>query len=357
MTSPAGDPVALDARIGLARGAWRLDAAFAAHAGETVALVGPNGAGKSSCLGAIAGLLRVAHGQIAVGGVVFDGGPDGAWLPPEARRVGVMFQEHRLFPNLTALDNVAFGPVSRGVGRRAARAAAAEWLSRVGLAGERNQRPAELSGGQAQRVALARALASEPRLLLLDEPLAAVDASARLSLRRELRRHLAAFAGPRLVVVHDIADAAALADRLVVLEGGRVVQTGAIADLVSRPRSRYVADLVGINCFRGTCRDGAVAFAGVELVVASAEQGPVLLTVHPRAVALFRARPAGSPRNVWRAPVVGVDLLLDRARVQLGGDLPIVAEVTPAAVRELRLGDGGEVWVAVKATEIVVVAE
>ncbi len=349
--------MSLDVHVALSRGSLALDAAFVVAPDETVALVGPNGAGKTSCLLAIAGLLRLDGGRIALGDRVFDGGPAGPWLEPERRDVGVVFQEPLLFPGMSVRDNVAYGPRARGAGKRTARAVAAAWLERVGLGDLGDARPAALSGGQAQRVALARALASSPRVLLLDEPFAAVDASAKLALRRELREHLAAFEGPRLVVVHDVGDALALAQRVVVLEGGRVVQTGGIGELVGRPRSRYVADLLGVNCFRGICRNGAVALGGVELVVASAEEGPVLLTVHPRAVALFRDRPAGSPRNVWRAPVVGLETQLDRVRVQLGGGLAIVAEVTPAAVRDLGLGEGSEVWVALKATEIHVAAQ
>jgi len=352
-------PGALDlhADLEVRRGTLRLSAELRVAAGETVALVGPNGAGKTSCLHAIAGLLRIERGRIALGGTVFDGGFGGPWLPPEARRVGVVFQEHRLFPHLTVLDNVAYGLRSRGRSRREATAIAAEWLARVHLpASCLDARPGTLSGGQAQRVALARALATSPQVLLLDEPLAAADASARLDLRRELRDHLATFAGPRLLVAHDAADALALADRLVVLEAGSVVQSGTIHDLVGRPSSRYVADFVGVNCFAGTCADRVVTTADSHLAVASPLEGEVLVTVHPRAVSLFRERPDGSPRNVWRAPVLAVEPLLDRVRVQLGGALPIVAEVTPAAVAELGLREGTEVWVAVKATEIGVAA-
>jgi len=346
----------LHVEIGFERGALRLDAAFAIEAGETVALVGPNGAGKSSCLHAIAGLVRLDCGRIELDGQILDGGRRGPWVPPEDRGVGIVFQERLLFPTMSVLDNVAFGLRSRGTPRRQARAVATGWLERVGIVEHRDRDPGSLSGGEAQRAALARALATSPRVLLLDEPLTAVDASAKLQLRRALRRHLQDFDGARLLVVHDIGDALALADRLVVLEEGRVVQAGKIGDIVSRPRSSYVADLVGLNCFRGSCRDGAVSFEGGELVVASEVEGPVIVTVHPRAVSLFRERPAGSPRNVWSAPVLGIERMPDRYRVQLGGVLPIVAEVTRAAVADLRLEDGGEVWVAVKATEMTIVA-
>ncbi|MEO6597023.1 MAG: ABC transporter ATP-binding protein [Planctomycetota bacterium] len=344
----------LHASFVLSRGSLQLDVDLRATAGETLALVGPNGAGKSTCLHVLAGLLRIERGTIALGDVVLDGGPGGPFVLPEQRDAGVVFQEHLLFPHLRAIDNVAFGLGARGIERRAARATAGQWLGRVGLAACAQAFPRELSGGQAQRVALARALASCGHLLLLDEPLSAVDASARLELRRELRAHLDAFAGVRLIVAHDPIDAFALADRIAVLEAGRIVQEGTVAEICSRPRSRYVADLVGLNLLRGTVRGGVLQFEGGSLVVPKTHDGVVIATVHPRAVALYRVRPDGTPRNVWAAPITSIEGAGDRVRVQLGGSVPLVAEVTPIAVAELRLGVGGEVWVALKATEIVV---
>ncbi|MBL8726969.1 MAG: ABC transporter ATP-binding protein [Planctomycetes bacterium] len=343
----------LDVDFGLQRGELHLDVAFAVAAGETLALVGPNGAGKSTCLAALAGLLGIARGHITLAGERLDDPARRLFVPPASRGVGVVFQEHRLFPHLGALDNVAFGLRARGSDRRSARTAAREWLRRVGLERHAAVLPRELSGGQAQRVALARALAAAPRLLLLDEPLSAVDASARLLLRRELRAHLAAFAGPRVVVAHDALDAFALADRVAVLEAGRIVQAGTVAEICERPRSRYVADLVGTNLLRGTVHDGVLRVGdGGTLVVSTPHEGAVIATVHPRAIALFRERPSGSPRNVWSAPVVGIEVAGDRVRVQLAGQVALVAEVTPAAVAELGLARSVAVWVALKATEI-----
>jgi len=344
--------MSLNVEIGLTRGQLVVDARFEVGDGETVALLGPNGAGKTTCLLAIAGLLRIERGRIAMSGMVFDGGPKGAFVGPAERQLGFVFQDHLLFPRMNAQDNVAYGLRSRGHARPSAMETAAKWLHRVGIPPEfHRSMPAQLSGGQAQRVALARALAASPQILLLDEPLAAVDASARLELRRELREHLATFRGPRIVVMHDIGDALALADRIVVLERGQVVQAGTISDLVHLPATRYVADLVGLNCFQGVCRNNVVSLAGAEFRVASPLEGDVLVTVHPRAVALYRERPMGSPRNVWQAIVVAVEPTLDRARVQLGGPLPIVAEVTSAAIEDLELQAGRSVWVSVKATE------
>ncbi len=345
----------LHARFTLERDAMRLDIDLTAERGETLAIVGPNGAGKTSCLHTIAGLVRIKTGEITVDDEVLDNGTGSNFVPPEERHVGLVFQEHLLFPHLTALDNVMFGMRARGVERSAARAKATEWLTRVGLSECIGQRPATLSGGQAQRVALARALATTPRLLLLDEPLSAVDASTGLELRRDIRTHLDGFDGIRLVVAHSALDAFALADRIAVIEAGRVVQTGTVAEVCSQPRSPYVADLVGLNLFRGAVRAGMLELpGGSKLTVPPTPDGDVLATLHPRAIALYRTRPDGSPRNVWPAPVVSIETAVDRLRVQLGGAVPLVAEVTPAAVADLRLAEGGDVWVAVKASEITV---
>jgi len=350
-------------------GGFRLDAARAVAPGEVLALLGPNGAGKTTALRAIAGLVPLSGGRIAVGGDVWDDPAAGAWRDPAGRAAGVVFQDYRLFPHLSALDNVAFGPRARGAGRRAARAAAAGWLDRVGLGDVARQRPAELSGGQAQRVALARALAAGPALLLLDEPLAALDARTRLELRGELRRYLAGFAGPSLVVTHDPIDALVLADRIAVLEGGGVVQEGAPADVARHPATQYVARLMGLNLYRGTVSataDGHVELVGGGTLVAAAA-GPgeppragarVLVAVPPAAVTLHAAHPpAGSPRNVWRGTVTGVELLTDRVRVAVAGVPPALADITPAALAELRLARGSEVWLSAKATETVAYAD
>ena len=234
-------------RLGLLDLAIELDVAE----GETVALLGPNGSGKTTALRTLAGLLPIDAGRIELDGEVLDDPATEAWLPPEQRRIAVVFQDYLLFPNLSALDNVAFGLRRMGMQKRQARDIAAGWLERFGLTTHADNRPAHLSGGQAQRVALARALATEPRLLLLDEPLAALDAGTRVEMRSDLRRHLTTFPGIGVLVTHDPVDALALADRVVVLEAGRVVQTGTIPDIAAQPRSRYVAELVGVNLLRG----------------------------------------------------------------------------------------------------------
>ncbi|MEU3934258.1 ABC transporter ATP-binding protein, partial [Streptomyces sp. NPDC029044] len=242
-TGPSTD--GLDARLVVDRGGFRLDVALTVAPGEVVALLGPNGAGKTTALRALAGLTPLSGGHLRLDGTELDR------TPPEARPVGVVFQDYLLFPHLTALDNVAFGPRCQGASKAEARAQAAEWLQRLGLAAHGGAKPRRLSGGQAQRVALARALATRPRLLLLDEPLAALDARTRLEVRARLRRHLAEFEAVAVLVTHDPLDAMVLADRLVVVEHGRVVQEGTPADIARHPRTDYIARLVGLNLYRG----------------------------------------------------------------------------------------------------------
>ncbi|MGQ0521943.1 MAG: ABC transporter ATP-binding protein [Actinomycetota bacterium] len=355
MTACGPPPSGLDAAVRLRKGGLGLDASLRVAAGEAVALVGPNGAGKSTFLRALAGLERLEAGRVVLDGEVLEDVDAGVRVPTEERPVGVVFQDHLLFPHLDALENVAFGLRSRGRPRTEARRLAFEWLERVGLDRRAGARPAELSGGEAQRVALARALAPGPRLLLLDEPLAALDVRTRVEVRRQLRLQLASFGGVWLLVAHDPLDAMALADRLVVLEAGRVVQAGSAADLGAAPRSAYVAELVGVNLFEGRA-DGTrvVVDGGAVLVVAEPARGPVLAVVHPRAVALHRRRPEGTPRNVWSGQVHAVDLGGERARVRVGGPVPVVAEITAGAAADLGLVAGREVWVSIKASEVAV---
>jgi molybdate transport system ATP-binding protein len=345
--------MSLDAAVRLALGALALDMELSIEEGEVVALLGPNGAGKTTLLRAIAGLIPFGAGHIRLDGRVLEDIATGKYVPTEQRPIGFMFQDYLLFPHLSVMDNVAFGLRSRGAGRRASAAKAVEWLDRVGLKSYAEAKPAELSGGQRQRVALARALAPDPRLLLLDEPLAALDATTRAEVRRDLKRHLSSFKGVRLVVTHDPLEAVALADRLIVMEDGRLVQTGTPAEVTARPRSQYVADLVGVNLLRGEADHGSVRIPGGPVVaVAGAETGQVFAVIHPRAVAIHRTRPEGSPRNVWQGRAAGIELIGDRVRVRIDGVVPVVAEVTPAALTELDLGEGGEVWISFKATDV-----
>jgi molybdate transport system ATP-binding protein len=337
---------ALDAHLVLRRPAFDLDVVLTAEPGEVVALLGPNGAGKTTVLRALAGLTSLWAGHIRLAGTALH------TLPAERRQVGVVFQDYLLFPHLTALDNVAFGLRCAGVRRAESRRLAAEWLDRVGLADHVHQRPRALSGGQAQRVALARALAVRPRLLLLDEPLAALDAHTRPEIRSHLRRHLADFSGITILVTHDPLDAMALADRLIVIEAGRIVQQGTPAQVARHPRTDYVAQLVGLNLYRGTAQGHTVTLVkGLRLDVAESSDGEVFVAFPPSAVALYRTRPDGTPRNLWGTKIAGMERHGDHVRVHLDDPLAVAADVTAGAVAELGLVEGVEIWAAVKATE------
>jgi molybdate transport system ATP-binding protein len=333
-------------------GTFDLSVALAVAGGSVTAVLGPNGAGKTTLLRCVAGSLAIDRGAIRLDDRVLDA-PPGAFVPRERRRIGVVHQDFLLFPHLTARDNVAFGPRAQGRATAAARAMADRFLERVGLADQADARPAALSGGQAQRVALARALATEPDVLLLDEPLAALDAGTRIEVRRDLRRHLAEFDGPTLLVTHDPVDALALAEQVAVLEAGRFTQTGTIGEVTARPRSRYVADLIGTNLVVGTAQGTTVeADRGVTLTTAEDRSGPVFATIPPAAIALHRREPEGSPRNRWSTTIDHLDLLGDRVRVRLAAPLGLVAEITPAAAADLALREGDAVWASVKATEV-----
>ncbi len=345
--------MSLDASIRLTLGPLDLDMEFTVDEGEVVALLGPNGSGKTTLLRAVAGLVPFNSGYVHLDGNVLEDTATKRYVPTERRPIGFVFQDYLLFPHLSVLDNVAFGLRSRGNPRREAAEKAGRWLERVGLEGYSRAKPGELSGGQRQRVALARALAPDPRLLLLDEPLAALDATTRAEVRRDLKRHLASFPGLRLVVTHDPLEAAALADRLVVMENGRLVQTGTPAEVTERPRSQYVADLVGVNLMRGEADHGSVRLTGGQVVAAAgAESGEVFAVIHPRAVSLYQIRPEGSPRNVWPGRIRGKELIGGRVRVRIDGNVPLVAEVTPAALKELNLDEGDDVWLSFKATDV-----
>ena len=347
----------LTADLQLRRGAFGLDLELVVAPGEVVVLLGPNGAGKSTALRALAGLLRLDAGRIEVDGLVLADPGIGVHQPPYARPIGVVFQDYLLFPHLSVLDNVSFGPLARGLGRSEARQRAVSWLQRIGIVDLAAARPRMISGGQAQRVALARALATEPGLLLLDEPLAALDARTRLQVRGELRRHLGGYSGAALVVTHDPIDASVLGDRLVVIEHGRVVQQGSPGEVARRPRTDYVARLVGLNLLAGRAAGRSVTLpGGGSVTLAHQSDGEVYVAFRPTAVALFLERPAGTPRNIWPGWIVGLEPHGDGVRVEVGGvpdrTTSILAEVTPAAVADLHLGPGATVWAAVKASDI-----
>lgn len=346
----------LDAHVVIRREGFTLDVELRVASGETLALLGPNGSGKSTLVRALAGLRPIDDGRIIVDGTTFDD-PDGdTFLAPERRNTGVVFQDHSLFENLSAIENVAFGLRARRVPRAEATAAARSWLAAVHLDAFADRRPAQLSGGQAQRVALARALAIEPRLLLLDEPMASLDARSRAEMRRDLRVHLTGRDVTTILITHDPVDAFALADRVMVIEDGKVTQVGPLDDVTTHPRSRHVADMVGLTLVRGRVRDGVLhTDAGAAVVVpADAQDGPAVASIRPGSVALHHDRPEGSVRNAWPMTVLEIDRRPDRVRIRMDGPLGLVAELTPAGADALLPHEGQALWASVKASEIAV---
>ncbi|MFI1448810.1 ABC transporter permease [Streptomyces virginiae] len=325
-----------------------------AEPGTTIAVVGENGAGKTTLLRALLGLTPRAHAELRLGDT------DVTALPPHERQVAWVPQDGALFPHLTAVANTAYGLRARGVPRAQARREALAWLDRLGVLHLADRRPAQLSGGQAQRVALARALAARPRLLLLDEPLAALDQTTRARVRHTLRTHLAGFGGVCLIVTHDPVEAVSLADRVLVLADGRALQDAPPAEVARHPRSPWVARMLGRNAWPGTASaDGLTLAAGGRLVVAEAlpEGAKALAIIAPEAVSVYTDRPGGSPRNVWPGTVREITAVGSRLRVLVASDTApdLVAEITPDAAAELGLVDGASVWTSVKATEVTLV--
>jgi molybdopterin-binding protein len=327
-------------------------------AGETVALLGPNGAGKSTVLDVIAGLVSPSRGRVSLGGR--DLVSPSHSVPPHERGVALLAQDPLLFPHLSALENVAFGPRARGADRRRADATATSWLQRTGVGDLAGRKPHELSGGQAQRVAVARALAAEPDLLLLDEPMAALDVAVTPALRQTLRAVLAD--RTVLLVTHDALDALLLADRVVVVEAGRVVEQGATAEVLSRPRSTFAARIAGLNLVAGRWDGGAVVAPPLVIRGLAAPPTPTVgsdavAVFAPSAVSVFREAPIGSPRNTLAARVTDLEPLGDRIRVRTDvGGRHVAAEITPAALADLALTPGDDVRLTVKATEVMVYA-
>jgi molybdate transport system ATP-binding protein len=333
----------------------RLDVSLTVAAHEVVAVLGPNGAGKSTLLSVVAGLLRPDSGSARLDGrCLFDVGATGrqTWVPAHARGVALLAQQPLLFPHLTVLDNVAFGPRSTGASRTAARQVAARWLEEVDAGALAGRRPAQLSGGQAQRVAVGRALAAEPRLLLLDEPMAALDVGVSPVLRQMLRRVLRDRSA--LIVTHDALDALLLADRVMVVERGRVLESGTTKEVLSRPRSRFAAQIAGLNMVRGTFDGGGVRDGRGRSVEGRVESSVTLgeaavAVFRPGAVAVFLEPPGGSPRNCFAVTVTELEPLGDRFRVR-AADLS--ADVTAAAIADLGLAPGSRVFFVVKANEV-----
>ncbi|KOG46930.1 ABC transporter permease [Streptomyces decoyicus] len=319
--------------------------------GTTIAVVGPNGAGKTTLLRALLGLTPRARATLRLGAT------DVTTLPPHRRGVAWVPQDGALFPHLSALSNTAYGLRAQGTPRPEARRAAQLWLDRLGVGPLGHHKPAQLSGGQAQRVALARALAARPRLLLLDEPLAALDQTTRAHVRHTLRGHLAGFGGVCLIVTHDPVEAVSLADRVLVLDDGRALQDAPPAEVTRHPRSPWVARMLGRNAWPGTATgDGLALTGGGHLVAADRlpDGARALAIIAPEAVSVHLDKPTGSPRNVWPGTVREITSAGSRLRILVTSDEApdLVAEITPSAALELGLADGVSVWTSVKATEV-----
>ncbi|GAA2551948.1 sulfate/molybdate ABC transporter ATP-binding protein [Pseudonocardia hydrocarbonoxydans] len=347
------------------RPAFTLDVSISAAPGEVLAVLGPNGAGKSTLLGVLSGLLRPDEGLVRVGEHVVTDTAAGVHVPPHRRGVGLLAQQALLFPHLTARDNIAFGPRAAGVGRREARARAEELLTGVDAAALGDRRPAQMSGGQQQRVALARALAPEPALLLLDEPLAALDVDATPAMRALLRRVVRDGKQTAVLVTHSALDALVLADRVVVLTGGRVVEDGGTRDVLARPRSAFTARIAGLDLVPGVCDVGGLRTPDGLLVSGltdGVDVGDTAVAVFPpSAVAVYATRPDGSPRNVLPVRLAAIeprgDVVRLRAAAPPGGPAwvdGLAADVTPAAVADLGVEPGAELWFVVKATEVAI---
>ncbi len=351
--------VGLSASVVVRRPAFTLDVQVEAAPGEVVAVLGPNGAGKSTLLGVLAGLVRADAGHVRLGD------EDVTGVPPHRRGVGLLAQQALLFPHLTALANVAFGPRAHGVSRRAAAERAQELLAAVDATALADRRPSEMSGGQQQRVALARALATDPALLLLDEPLAALDVDATPAMRALLRRVVRDRKQTAVLVTHSALDALVLADRVVVLTDGRVVEDGPTREVLARPRSAFTARIAGLDLV-----PGVAAAAGLSTVdglsvagrVDGVEPGePAVAVFPPSAVAVYADPPSGSPRNVLPVRLAALEPVGDLVRLRAAArpDGPawvdgLAADVTAAAVADLAVEPGADLWFVVKATEVAV---
>ncbi len=338
-----------------------LDVELAVAAGEVVAVLGPNGAGKSTTLHLIAGLLRPDDGLVRCGSRVLTDTAAGVFVPAHARRIGVLLQDPSLFPHMSVAANVAFGPRSQGEGRRAASDAARRWLRHVGAEELADRSPRQLSGGQAQRVAVARALASEPDVLLLDEPLAGLDVAAAAAVRTLLRDVLARDGRAALLITHDLVDVLLLADRVIVLEGGRVVEQGPVSQVLAAPRSAFAARLAGVNLVNGVIGDdgalhavdGARWFGAGHDLAAGARAVAVF---RPSAVAVYREPTHGSPRDTVAVTIADVDASGPAVRVR-GGDQAdgapgLAADITAEAAAEVGVDVGQQVYFTVKAQEV-----
>jgi len=339
-----------------------LDLEFCVAAGEVLAILGPNGAGKSTALHIIAGLLRPDSGVVRVGERTLTDVGANIHVATHDRRIGLLLQNPLLFPHLNVVDNVAFAPRARGIGRRRSQRIATHWLDQMGVADLAGRGPAELSGGQAQRVAIARALAAEPDVLLIDEPLAGVDVGVATSVRNALRGIVAAEGRSTVLITHDLLDVLALADRVLVLENGKIAEIGRAEDVLAAPRSQFGARIAGVNLVRGSATGPGVLRTETGALwhgTTSEHLQPgqkAVAVFRPVAVAVYRELPHGSPRNCVPITIAEVDTIGGTVRVrgneQTDGAPGLAADITVAAAADLRLASGEDAWFAVKANEV-----
>ena len=352
----------LHAELSHAVGGVELDIRFDVPPGRCLALAGPSGAGKTTILRVVAGMVRPDRGRIANGQEVWADSTSGVWLPPERRRCGYVFQDYALFPHLSAWRNVAYGLRSTPASRR--KEAAHELLDRFGLTDRAEAKPTTLSGGECQRVALARALAPRPNVLLLDEPLSALDARTRASAARELTSTLRSLDVPVVLVTHEWGEASLLGDEICVIDRGRVIQRGTATELAASPATAFVADFTGAVVLTGTARSSEADLTIVDLdgggVASSTDRGTgrVALSVYPWEITISRATPAAdeSAQNHLRARITSVTTVGNRVRLGLAAGQPLVAEVTGNALADLHLAVGREVTATWKATATRLVA-
>jgi molybdate transport system ATP-binding protein len=381
----------LDVKLDTYLNTFHLQVDFRLETGKTLVLLGESGAGKSTVLRLLAGLLRPDTGFICLNGAVYCDSAHRIALPPQERAYGYVFQDYVLFPHLNVFENVAFGLRTQRLPRLEVRMRVQEALARVHLSDLGQRRPAQLSGGQQQRVALARAIVLAPQLLLLDEPLAALDVQTRREVRQELRQLLSEIDVTTVMVTHHYLDALFFGDQILVLDHGRVIQQGGQQELREQPRSSYVAELAGVNFFRGhitSYESGAMCRVRIDQSVADEERGSrpifhaeiiaslrendlheqelapgaeVNVVIDPRSITLHNTPPESSARNLLHGEIVHILYLAGsmgrddgRVRISLSlepGNLPLTAEITETSATRMNLVEGQHIYATFKATE------
>ena len=336
----------LDARVILNRDSLTLDVELQLQHGEVIAVLGPNGAGKTSLLHALLGWLELESGWIMVDGEVIDSPDTDSYVPPQHRPFGMVFQDGLLFPHMSVEKNILFG-----AGKDFNLKPLAESLQANELLAKF---PSELSAGERQRAAIARSLAARPKVLFLDEPFSALDIQGKRRGRSLLKEALAIGVSGCLMVTHDLVDAFTLADRVMIIEGGKLTQFDVPDRIRSRPGSEWIADLVGWNYYEGIGEGSVVTLPhGTTIFTAQDDlDGPTSISINPASVSIFKSQPSGSPRNTWLSSIQNIEILGGRARVSLVGEIDICADITTVAANELRQSISSEVWVSVKATEV-----